>query len=242
MRILISIDDVRSTYRQLGKQVNELSFNGHVREVQENNLDELLGQTLTYDFYNFLDNGFILSSETFVRDSASQITASGVDLSAWTDYSLRINDNVFIIVDSAVFNGIDTIIKVSGYELPATLTTIEYSSENKYVKLLNGCISAKNNKPIYFKGLRPLLIWHLLSSYIIDGNLKQSDVGNINILGSNFSNASNKQLTDARANYLENAIRERNHIIDFLEENKTLYELYESQQKQNIQDFNFFAF
>jgi len=242
MKILISIDDVRNNYRQLGKQVNEENFNGHVREVQENNLNQILGQTLTFDFYNFLENGFTLSSETFVRDSTKQLTATNVDLSTWVAFSLKINDNIYVVVDSAVFDGTDTIIKVSGYDLPTILTTIEYSSENKYTKLLNGCISSENSKPIYFKGIRPLLIWHFLASYLIDGSLKQSDVGNINIIGSNFSNASNRQLNEARSNYLENAIRERNHIIDYLELNSSIYELFKGQAKQNTQDFNFFAF
>ena len=242
MKILISIDDVRNNYRQLGKQVNEENFNGHVREVQENNLNQILGQTLTFDFYNFLENGFTLSSETFVRDSTKQLTATNVDLSTWVAFSLKINDNIYVLVYSAVFGGVDTIIKVLGYTLPTTLTKIEFSSENKYTKLLNGTAYELNNKTISFKGLRPLIIWHFLASYLIDGSLKQSDVGNINIVGANFSNASGRQISEARANYLENATRERNYIIDFLNENNSIYSLYEAQSKQNIQDFNFLIF
>jgi len=242
MKLLINIDDVRNNYRQLGKQVNEENFNGHVREAQENTLDELLGRAMAYAFYSFLENGFSESSETFTRNTDNQLTAEGVDLSVWAGYSLKINDNIYVLVYSAVFGGVDTIIKVLGYTLPTTLTKIEFSSENKYTKLLNGTAYELNNKTISFKGLRPLIIWHFLASYLIDGSLKQSDVGNINIIGSNFSNASNRQLNEARSNYLENAIRERNHIIDYLELNSSIYELFKGQAKQNTQDFNFFAF
>ena len=242
MKLLISIDDVRNNYRQLGKQVNEENFNGHVREAQENTLDELLGRAMAYAFYSFLENGFSESSETFTRNTDNQLTAEGVDLSVWAGYSLKINDNIYVLVYSAVFGGVDTIIKVLGYTLPTTLTKIEFSSENKYTKLLNGTAYELNNKTISFKGLRPLIIWHFLASYLIDGSLKQSDVGNINIVGANFSNASGRQISEARANYLENATRERNYIIDFLNENNSIYSLYEAQSKQNIQDFNFLIF
>jgi hypothetical protein len=239
MKLLTTIEDIRK-YRQLGKQLNSENFEGRVREVQENELTELLGESLSYEFFDFLENNWNSQAGTFTRDSAMQFTAPGIDLSAWTsDYSLRINDNTFVSVVSAVFGGVDTIITVKGYDLPEALTTIEYKAENKYIKLLNGESYTKDSETVSFNGLRPFIAWKLLAIFITDGNVKHSDVGNFSITSTNFINPSNAELKAAKSTYLQNSTREENRITDYLNEKSTDFPLWETKGDQNIENFNF---
>jgi hypothetical protein len=239
MKILTTINDVRK-YRQLGKQLNSDNFEGRVREVQENELTELLGNALSYDLFNFLDNGFSSQAGTFTRQSITQFTIVGADLSAWTsDYSLRINSNVFVNVVSATFGGADTIIIVEGYDLPSEITTVEYSAQNKYIKLLNGESYSKNGDTISFNGLRPFIIWKFLAIFATDGNVKHSDTGNFSITSANFQNPTRAEIAAAKSTYLENSTREENRIIDYLNEKNTDFPLWEQKGNENIIDFDF---
>lgn len=233
MRILITNSDVRN-YRQLGKQVNQVNFDGIVKEVQENELTELLGEPLSYDFFNYIDNNWNAQAGTFSRDSDYQLTASGVDLSSWVDYALRINDEVFVIVNTAVFSGIDTVITVKGCLLPEILSTIEYKSENNYIKLLNGTTYTKCGKTIKYNGLRPYVSWKFLSIYLSEGSLKQSDVGNITIMPQNTIRPSGYDIGKAESIRLQNSLREYNRIVNYLNENSGLFPLWESKGDENV--------
>lgn len=238
MKLLTTIDDIRK-YRQLGKQLNTDNFEGRVREVQENELIELLGRALSYDFFNELDNNWISQAGTFTRNSDYQFTATGVDLSAWVGYALKINDSVFVIVKTAVFGGVDTIITVEGYVLPTALTTIEYKAENKYIKLLNGTSYSFDGETINFNGLRPFIAWKLLAIFVSDGTIKHSDVGNFSIISPNFTQPNTGDKKAAKSTYLQNSVREENNIIDYLNENSTDFPLWETTGNENIENFNF---
>lgn len=240
MKLLTTIEDIRK-YRQLGKQLNTDNFEGRVREVQENELTELLGRGLSYDFFNELDNNWSSQAGTFTRDSDYQFTATGIDLSAWVDYALRINSDTFVIVKTAVFGGGDTIITVEGCILPITLTSIEYKAENKYIKLLNGTSYSFNNETVNFNGLRPFIAWKLLAIFVSDGTIKHSDVGNFSITSPNFIEPSSGDKKAAKSTYLQNSLREENNIIDYLNENSTDFPLWESTNNENIENFNFFV-
>ena len=240
MKLLTTIEDIRK-YRQLGKQLNTDNFEGRVREVQENELTELLGRALSYDFFNELDNNWSTQAGTFTRDSDYQFKATGVDLSTWTDYAIKINDSVFVIVKTAVFGGVDTVITVEGYILPTTLTTIEYKAENKYIKLLNGTSYSFNSETINFNGLRPFIAWKLLAIFVSDGTIKHSDVGNFSITSPNFVEPNSGDKKAAKSTYLQNSVREENNIIDYLNENSTDFPLWESTNNENIENFNFFV-
>lgn len=237
---LISLIDIRQ-FRQVGKQVNTDLLNAYVREIQDNHLSELLGQALVYDLYNFLENGFTNNAGAFTRDSTTQITISDVDVSEWSGYSLKLNSDTFVLIDSAVFGGIDTVLTVLGYDLPSTITTIAYSTENKYTKLLNGVVYTYNSKSIEYKGLRAFLCWNWINAYLIDGNLKQNDAGNFKIIGDNFASVSTAQINQARSTYSQNATREENKITMYLNENSTLYPLWESKSTQNIMNNAWFV-
>jgi len=237
-RVLISINDVRK-FRQIGKQINQTDFDARAKEVQDNELTELLGRSLMYDFMNFLDNGFTLQGGSFTRNTTSQFTAEGADLSAWVDYSLKLNDSIFVIVKTAVFGGADTIVTIEGYELPETLSKVEFSTENKYIKLLNGAIYQLSSKTVMFNGLRPFMSWKFLAIFTTDGSLKHSDTGNISIISPNFERSSNAAMNAARSTYLSNSIREENHITDYLNGESSLYPLWESKGTQNIDNFGF---
>lgn len=240
MRILINISDVRK-YRQLSKQVNSDSFSGHARTIQQNQLSELLGIELFTDFINFLDSGFTNYAGTFTIDSATKITVSGADVSSWVNYSLRLNNDTFVVVDSAVFGGVDTVLTVSGYDLPTNVTTLDFSTENKYTKLLNGeTYTNSNGNFVLFYGLRPYLCWHFLSAYLVDGSMKQSDLGNINILGENFTGASSFQLKESKSEYLQNTIRQSNFIKEYLNQKESDFQLWKSTTKENIVNYDFF--
>jgi hypothetical protein len=233
MRILTTISDVRK-YRQLGKQVNQDNFNGIVREVQENELTELLNEPLSYDFFNYLENNWTEQAGTFTRDSDYQFTAANLDLSGWTDYALRINDEVFVIVKTAVFGGTDTIIVVEGYILPETLTTIEYKAENNYVKLLNGTTYTVNNNTIKYNGLRPYISWKFLTVYLSEGSVKQSDTGNFTLMPDNTRRPNAGDLNSAKSIRLQNSLREYNRITNYLNENSTIFPLWEAKGDENI--------
>ncbi len=237
MKILCNISDVRN-YRQIGKQINSDEFKARINEVQNYELSELLGKALSYDFFNFLDTGFSEQAGTFVVNSDYTFTAQNIDLSAFVNYSLRINDSTFVIVKSADFDGTDTFLEIMGYILPSIIVKLEYSTENKYIKLLNGSIYTVNNKTIDFKGLRPFIAWKFLSIFVTDGSLKHSDVGNISILSDNYERPSSQNLNNAKATYLSNAAREENNIIDYLNENSNTYPLWELKGETNIETYN----
>ena len=244
MKLLTTIDDIRQ-YRQLGKQLNTDNFEGRVREVQDNELTELLDRPLAFDFFDFLDNvtNWTTQAGTFTRNSDFQFTAASIDLSTWVDYSLRINNSdnstVFVIVKTAVFSGGNTVITVEGYILPTTLTTIEYSTENKYIKLLNGESYTKDSETIQYNGLRPFISWKLLAIFLTDANVKHSDTGNFSITSQNFQRPSGAEMNAAKSTYLQNSTREENHIIDYLNEKSTIFLLWDSKGNENIEQFNF---
>ena len=232
MRILLKIADVRK-YRQLGKQSD--GFDGFVRTIQQNQLTELLTPKLTYDFFNFLETGFTNFVGTFEYISETQFRVVGVDVSSWTDYSLRINNEVFVIVKSAVFDAVDTIVTITGYDLPATITTVDFSLENKYIKLLNGTVYDSQS----FEGLRPFLSWNFISAHLTDGSLKQSDVGNFNILGDNFQRPGTGQINEAKSDYSQNILRENNKIIAYLNFSDE-YDLWISSVEEDINGLSIF--
>lgn len=231
---LITKTDVRTESKQIGKQINDTSFDAYVTRLQKRQLRELFGDALFYDFINFLENGFTSYAGTFNRDSATQITINNADVSAWNGYTLKLNTNVFVLVESAIFGGTDTVLTVSGYDVPETLSTVAYSSETKYTKLLNGENYTYDNNTIFFDGIRPFLCHHFVVSYLIDGNLKQNDVGNSVITGDLFQKSSASEINRARSEYLQNATSEYNRIIQYLDTKSSDFPLWESQQEQNL--------
>lgn len=238
MRLLTTINDIRK-YRQLGKQANTDNFEARVLEVQTNEFTELLGRALTYDLFNFLDNGFTVQAGAFTRNSDYQFTAAALDLSLWVGYSIRINDEVFVLVKTATFGGVDTIITVEGYILPTLLTTIEYSTENKYTKLLNGTSYLNDGETIAFNGLRGFIGWTFLAILLADANVKHSDTGNFSITSNNFERPSNAAINAAKSTYLSNSAREENHIIDYLNTNSSSFPLWNSKSETNIENSSF---
>lgn len=240
MNQLISISDVRK-YRQLGKQINADSFSGHVLTIQENELTELLGDALSYDMFNFLENGFTDVNETYEYINSNTFKILDADKTDLFNSSLKINDNIFVIITNVIFNSTDTIITVSGYDLPTTITSVANSLETKYIELLNGTTYMKDNDTVKFKGLRAYIIWNLLISLLVDGSLKQSDVGNFQILGDNIQKSSNSDVKIAKSEYSQNATREYNKIIDFISNKTSVYTLYKNNNtQQNISDYDFF--
>lgn len=236
---LINIQDVRNV-RQLSKQINADSFKGYVNSVQNTVLFDYLKPALFTDFFNFLENEFTDYLGTFEIIDNETIKLLNYDATTWIDYSLRIDNDTFVIVENAVLQGVDTILTIKGYELPATATKLSYSVENKYINLLNGCIYQNSeNQNIKFNGLRDFLSWNFLSSYISDGNLKQSDVGNINVIGDMFSGASSTQLMEAKSEYMQNSTREQNKITDFLNANSEIIKLWNSTNKDKITSMDF---
>ena len=238
MRLLIDIPDVR-LYRQLSKQLNEDNFEGRVREVQENELTELLNRALTFDFFNSLENGWSTQAGTFVRDSDRQFTATALDLSAWVGYALKINDTVFGVVKTAVFST-NTIITLTdeSTSLPTTISTVEFKTDAKYIKLLNGTSYTKDSNTIQYNGIKPFITWKLLAIFMTDANTKLSDTGSFTITSANFRTPSAGEINAAKSTYLQNSTREENHIIDYLNTESTDFTLWNSKGNENIENFN----
>lgn len=241
MRLLTTINDIRK-YRQLGKQLNSDNFDARVREVQDNELTELLGRPLAFDFFNSLENDWTTQAGTFTRQSDTQFTAVGLDLSSWVGNALKINNTAFGVVETAVF-GVDTVITLTSDSdtLPDTLTIIEFKTDNKYIKLLNGTSYVNNSDTIQYNGLRPFISWKLLAIFTTDGTIKHSDVGNFAITSPNFQRPSAGEKNAAKSTYLQNSTREENHIIDYLNENSSDFDLWDSKGNENIQNYTFFV-
>jgi len=68
---------------------------------------------------------------SFVRNSTTQITITGVDVTNWKGFGLKINGTISNIVTAAVISGSDTVITVRGVSLPATITSIHYTNIDK---------------------------------------------------------------------------------------------------------------
>jgi hypothetical protein len=211
-----------------------------VREVQENELTELLNRALTYDFFNSLDNGFSVQAGTFNRTSDRVFVAVGLDLSSWVDYAVKINNSSFGVIETAVFGGADTTITLTKQSdvLPESLNVVEYSNDSKYIKLLNGTTYTYDSNPVDFNGIRPFLTWKLLAIFVSDGTIKHSDVGNFEIKSMNFQAPKSGDKFAARSGYLQNSAREENNIIDYLNTESKIYELWRSKGQENIQSYN----
>lgn len=237
---LLNILDIRK-YSQVSEQLNEDAFNAYLRTVQENQLNYLLKDSLFYDFFDFLENNWLISAETFTRESDTQIKAANIDLSLWIDYSLRLNNSTFVTIQYATFDGTDTIFTVFGNDLslsktqyvPDTLTSVDYKITRNYTDLLNGTIYIYGNNTIKYNGLRPLLSWYFLSELVTRGDLKHGDTGNFNILGENFISASGGQKRDVKTSYMNNALNENNKIVQFLNTKTSDFTLWSSTEKQN---------
>ena len=239
MRLLITITDIRKQ-RQLGKQLNDDNFEARVLEIQLNELTELLNPALTYDLFDFLDNGFTNQPGTYTRTSDKVFKAVSQDLTVWIGYSLRINNTEFGIIKTAVLNGADTDITLTDESetLPDSISTIDYSTETKYINLLNGADYELYGNTIRYFGLRAFIGWKLLATFVLDGSIKHSDVGNFSIKSMNFDIPNTGDKYAAKSIYLQNSTREENKIINYLNENSTLFPLWNCKNDENIQSYS----
>lgn len=238
--ILINKTDVRK-YRQISKQVNDDGFNARARAVQDTELCDLLGDALFYAFMSFLGVGWIAYAGTVTRTSDTEITIEGADVSGWLNYSLKLNNDTYVIVVSANYDGTDTVLTVTGNNLtntpnttnyvPATITDLAFKTENAYTKLLNGTTYTLDSNTVLYQGIRPFLSWHWLSQYVTDGGMKQADMGNVGYMGETFSHAPSKQLQMAKDEYSQKVIVTRNQIVKYLDIENTSYPLWESRAK-----------
>jgi hypothetical protein len=222
--------------------MNDSSFNGHANTVQQNQLRDLLGAALYRDFFNELDNNWTTKTGTITKESDTVIKIAGEDTTSiiLADYGLKVNDDVFLTVVSTNYDATDTFITVTGYTVPDTITLLEYKSDSKYMKLLNGTVYDYCGDEIDYFGLRPFLIWHFLSSYITDGDLKQSDAGNTNIFDNTFTQASTNDKKFAKDSYLQNSSSMFNDIVQFLDENTTVYTKWKStKSKDTVNKYSF---
>lgn len=246
MRLLINLNDIRK-YSQFSREADATARNGHVFSVQENQLQGLLKPALYYDLFNYLNNDWLSNATVYERVNDTQIKAVGVDLSAFVGYALRIDNSTFGTVKSAVFN-VDTILTVEGNNLtneensvkyvPDTFTTIEYKDNSDYLKLLNGTTYMYNSKLNYFNGLRPYLTWHFLNVYLILGDNKQADVGNISLIDDSFMATGGGNKKQIGAQYLQNATQQENLIIQYLNEESSTFENWEGDTKSAITQFD----
>ncbi len=246
---LINITDVRK-YRQISQQINQDDFNSRANGAQNEELCDLLGAALFYDFMNFLTQNWINYAGVVNRTSDTTLTLENFDASGWVGYSLKLNGNVFVIITAASFDGTDTVLTVTGNNLtnepnefqyvPGSITTTKYKTESAYIKLLNGTTYTFEGNPVDYSGLRGFLSWHWLSGAITDGDLKHTDLGNINFLDNTFAHASGSALKAAKSQYLQKVIFYRNEIVRYLDTESSDYPLWTSTaQEENRVDFDF---
>lgn len=162
---LITIADCRK-FRQISKQINTDSFDGHVRSVQQNELRNLLGKSLYLDFMTNL-------------------------------------------------------------------------TDAKYLTLLNGGNYVLNGKTIKFYGLKPFIIFNFFASYLTDSTLKMADVGNVTLQGNFFNVATPSEVSKARQEFMQNVQMYENDVVEFLNANRSTYDLWEIAKGDDIISYDF---
>ncbi|GAG29152.1 unnamed protein product [marine sediment metagenome] len=116
------------------------------------------------------------------------------------------------------------------------LDLVTSPSDAKYVTLLDGETYTKNGKVIKFYGLKKYLSFVWLSINAIEGDDFQAEIGTINFNQPNTSFPKSKSVTSKK--YIADSIVYKNNAIDYLNEKKSTYTLWEGGASDNKTKFS----
>lgn len=104
----------------------------------------------------------------------------------------------------------------------------------KYEELVNGKEYELDNDTIKYFGLKPFLAYHWLALNVREGDYFQSDYGNIQYSEhdqDNMTKISQKTIDRINSAYFKNITSYRNNIVEFLNENDSIYTEWEGRSE-----------
>lgn len=107
-----------------------------------------------------------------------------------------------------------------------------------YTALIDGESYTNDGDNVQYFGLKPFIVFHVLNSLVTSNNFKLSDMGNVNMLDTTFNKASAEEIREIKQEFTSEANNYRNNIIEYLEEKKSTYTLYESKNQKPTIDFD----
>lgn len=131
------------------------------------------------------------------------------------------------------------------YKLYNDLSALGVPQNAPYINLVDGTTYEYNNETIQYFGLKPFLVYHWLSVNLREGDLFQSEYGNIQYSDNpqdNMTKSSQKTIDAISGNYMKNVTSYRNNITRFLNENQSDYEEWISKaDNKNKSGFGIFT-
>lgn len=114
-------------------------------------------------------------------------------------------------------------------------------TDANYANLLNGTTYTFQSKTVEYMGLKPILVFWWLAKAVREGDHFLVNYGNVEFMDNpqqNYQNAKTKEII--AGDHMISASRYQNKAIQFLDENKTDYPLWESKKK--VKGTNFTTF
>lgn len=108
-----------------------------------------------------------------------------------------------------------------------------------YDVLIDGESYEYNNETIYYPGLKPFLIWSWLSKLPLEGNNHHTQSGDVAYLRDVTQAPSAKIMNQVKEEYKRNAAIEANKIIQYLNQKRSTYPLWDSKDKKNESSYQF---
>ena len=116
-----------------------------------------------------------------------------------------------------------------------------HSSGTDYYKLLNGTDYTYNSNTIHCYGIKPVLVFWWLALATREGDLFTANHGNIQFVNNQQQMyESSKEKDRIAGSYMQTANMYANDLIQYLNENNSLYPLWEGDSEQNSVDFIMF--
>jgi len=112
-------------------------------------------------------------------------------------------------------------------------------SEVKYQALLNGEEYTDDNDTVYYQGLKPFLVWAWLVILPLENNVHHTQSGMVDYLRDHTRMPSSAAINQAKEVYKKNMLAEQNKIINYLNEKKETYPLWNQKCKGNTSSLNF---
>jgi hypothetical protein len=112
-------------------------------------------------------------------------------------------------------------------------------SDAKYVTLINGEEYEFNGETILYPGLKPFLVFNMLTKIIIKGDVFHTNRGNFNYNPETAQPIEKIQLKETKGDYLISIKFYENEVIKYLNENTTTYPLWNGKRQSQETDFEF---
>ncbi|MHA2367047.1 MAG: DUF6712 family protein [Candidatus Hodarchaeales archaeon] len=127
--------------------------------------------------------------------------------------------------------------KLLGAEL--WLDFFENISDSKYTTLISGENYSYNGETIYYPGLKPFLVFNMLTKIIVGGDVFHTNRGNFKYNPETAQPIEKYQLQEKKTDYLTTEKFYENEIIKYLNEKSSTYTLWNGKSQSNETDFTF---